>query len=71
MPKKIRQIKAMLLKEGYSWRPAKDSHTWWTHPLMPDDPITVAGKDGDDALRYLERQVERALKRLKKMKEGS
>ena len=71
MPKKIREIKAMLLKEGYSWRAAKGSHTRWTHPLVLDDPITIAGKDGADAPRYLEKQVDLALRRLKKLKEES
>lgn len=71
MPKKIREIKAILSKAGFIDRPAKGSHTFWTHPLLPDEPITVAGKDGDDALRYLEKQVNRVLQRLAELEENA
>jgi len=33
---------------------------------MSDEPVTIAGKDGDDAPRYLEKQVDRVLQKLKK-----
>jgi predicted RNA binding protein YcfA (HicA-like mRNA interferase family) len=33
MPKKIRELKAMLRKAGFRWRPGKGSHTIWEHPL--------------------------------------
>ncbi|MBC1236701.1 type II toxin-antitoxin system HicA family toxin [Nostoc sp. 2RC] len=69
MPKKIRELKAILLKAGFVYRPAKGSHTFWTHPLIPDEPFTIAGKDGDDAPRYLEKQVNRVLKQLGKIEE--
>jgi predicted RNA binding protein YcfA (HicA-like mRNA interferase family) len=64
MPKKIREIKAILQKAGFNYRPVKGSHTFWTHPLLPDEPVTIAGKDGDDAPRYLEKQVNRVLDKL-------
>lgn len=67
MPKKIRQLKAILLKAGFVYRPAKASHTFWTHPLIPDEPVTIAGKDGDDAPRYLEKQVNRVLEKLEEI----
>ncbi|MEH2453426.1 type II toxin-antitoxin system HicA family toxin [Nostoc sp. UHCC 0926] len=69
MPKKIRELKAILLKAGFVYRPAKGSHTFWTHPLIPDEPVTIAGKDGDDAPRYLEKQVNRVLKQLGEIEE--
>ena len=69
MPKKIRELKAILLKAGFVYRPAKGSHTFWTHPLIPDEPVTISGKDGDDALRYLEKQVNRVLKQLGEIEE--
>ncbi|WP_193193598.1 type II toxin-antitoxin system HicA family toxin [Nostoc sp. MG11] len=69
MPKKIRQLKAMLSKAGFVYRPAKGSHTFWTHPKIPDEPVTVAGNDGDDAPQYLEKQVDRVLKKLREIKE--
>lgn len=69
MPKRIRDLKAILLKAGFVYRPAKGSHTFWTHPLIPDEPVTIAGKDGDDAPRYLEKQVNRILKQLGEIEE--
>ncbi|MBD2530880.1 type II toxin-antitoxin system HicA family toxin [Nostoc flagelliforme FACHB-838] len=69
MPKKIRELKSILLKAGFVYRPAKGSHTFWTHPLIPDEPVTIAGKDGDDAPQYLEKQVNRVLKQLEKIEE--
>jgi len=47
MPKKIREIKAML-EAGFVARLGKGSHSNWKHPLPPL-VITVARKDGDDA----------------------
>ncbi|MBF2009573.1 MAG: type II toxin-antitoxin system HicA family toxin [Chlorogloeopsis fritschii C42_A2020_084] len=67
MPKKIRELKAMLQKVGFVYRPAKGSHTFWTHPLIPDQPVTIAGKDGDDAPRYLEKQVNQVLEKLEEI----
>jgi predicted RNA binding protein YcfA (HicA-like mRNA interferase family) len=67
MPKKIRELKAMLQKAGFIFRPAKGSHSFWTHALIPDDPVTIAGKDGDDARKYLEKQVNKVLKKLEQI----
>jgi len=67
MPKKIRQLKAILQKAGFVYRSAKGSHTFWTHPLIPDEPVTIAGKDGDDAPRYLEKQVNQVLEKLEEI----
>jgi hypothetical protein len=36
---------------------------------LPDEPVTIAGKDGDDAPRYLEKQVNRVLKQLGEIEE--
>lgn len=67
MPKKIRELKSILLKAGFASRPAKGSHSFWTHQEIPDEPITIAGKDGDDAPQYLEKQVMKALKKLEEL----
>ena len=64
MPKKIRELKSLLLKAGFVYRSAKGSHTRWYHPLLPSDPITIAGKDGDDAKPYLEKEVNQKLAKL-------
>jgi predicted RNA binding protein YcfA (HicA-like mRNA interferase family) len=55
MPKKIRELKSLLKKAGFIYRCAKGSHTRWYHPLLPEDPITISGKDGDDAKLYRKR----------------
>jgi hypothetical protein len=36
---------------------------------MPEEPVTISGKDGDDAPRYLEKRVGLVLKKLKEMEE--
>ena len=64
MPQKIRQLKAALLKAGFSWRPGKGSHTVWTNPNILDVEVTLSGHDGDDAQQYQTRQVKNALRRL-------
>lgn len=69
MPKKIRELKSLLQKAGFIYRSAKGSHTRWIHPLLPDQPITISGKNGDDAKPYIEKEVNRKLEILKKVQE--
>lgn len=71
MPKKIRELKSMLKKAGFVYRSAKGSHTRWYHELLPKDPITISGKDGDDAQKYLEKQITQKLAKLKSIKEDN
>jgi predicted RNA binding protein YcfA (HicA-like mRNA interferase family) len=61
VPKKIRELKQMLRRAGFSERQGKGSHTNWAHPLYPGR-ITVSGNDGDDAKPYQEKTVEKAIK---------
>ena len=68
MPKKIRELKSLLLKAGFFYKPAKGSHNKWIHPKLPK-AIIIAGKDGDDAKAYLEKQVNESLEQLKAMEE--
>jgi predicted RNA binding protein YcfA (HicA-like mRNA interferase family) len=65
MPKKIRELRSALSKAGFQVVRTKDSHQRWLHPLLPELPLTIAGKDGDDAKSYLEKLVESALNALK------
>jgi predicted RNA binding protein YcfA (HicA-like mRNA interferase family) len=68
MPKKIRELKAIVAKMGYVLQPrGKGSHTFWKHPWLVSEPLTIPGKDGDDAPLYLERNIQRILKKLKKL----
>jgi predicted RNA binding protein YcfA (HicA-like mRNA interferase family) len=66
MPKKIRELKAIVAKVGYVLQAGrgKGSHTYWKHPLLPEEPLTIPGKDGDDAPLYLEKNIQRVLKKL-------
>jgi len=43
MPKKIRELKAMVAKVGYilQQKRGKGSHTFWKHPLLPEEPLTI------------------------------
>ncbi len=68
MPKKIRELKSLLLKAGFIHKPAKGSHSKWIHPKLPQ-AIIIAGKDGSDAKLYLEKQINEALEELKNIEE--
>ena len=68
MPKKIRELKSLLLKAGFTYRPGKGSHSKWFHPKLAN-AIIIPGKDGSDAKPYLEKQVNEALETLKKIEE--
>jgi hypothetical protein len=35
--------------------------------LLPEEPLTIPGKDGDDARLYLEKNIQRVLKKLQEM----
>jgi len=69
MPRKIRELKAELLRAGFSWLPAKGSHTRWSHPDAPDVRLTLSGHDGDDAQPYEERDVRRVLQKVQETKD--
>jgi predicted RNA binding protein YcfA (HicA-like mRNA interferase family) len=65
LPKKIRELKVILTQSGFVQlkKRGKGSHQVWEHPKL-ENPIIIARKDGADAPRYLEKQVEDAIKRL-------
>ncbi|MCC5629916.1 type II toxin-antitoxin system HicA family toxin [Nostoc sphaeroides] len=66
MPKKIKELKSLLLRSGFTYKPAKGSHSKWIHPKL-SKAIIIAGKDGSDAKLYLEKQVNEALEELNKI----
>lgn len=68
MPKKIRELNALLLKAGFTWKTAQESHTKWIHPLL-SHAIIIAGKDGSDAKPYLEAQVNESLAQLEQIRQ--
>lgn len=69
MPKKIRELKSLLVKAGFTYQPAKGSHTKWKHSKL-SKAIIIPGKDGDDAKKYLEKQVNESLEELNKLQEN-
>ncbi|MDX2212609.1 MAG: type II toxin-antitoxin system HicA family toxin [Oculatellaceae cyanobacterium bins.114] len=68
MPKKIRELKSLLLKAGFFYQPAKGSHSKWIHPKL-NKAIMMAGKDSSDAKFYLEKQVNEALELLRRIED--
>ena len=60
MQKKIRDLKLMLAKAGFTCKTGKGSHTKWSHPRRKR-PLVLSGKNGADAKPYQERDVEFAL----------
>jgi predicted RNA binding protein YcfA (HicA-like mRNA interferase family) len=60
VPPKIRELKKLLHDAGFTERKGKGSHTNWKHPAVADK-VTVVGKNGADAQKYQERQVEAAI----------
>ncbi len=59
----------MVAKVGYVLQSGrgKGSHTYWKHTLLPEEPLTIPGKDGDDAPLFLERNIQRVLKKLEEL----
>jgi predicted RNA binding protein YcfA (HicA-like mRNA interferase family) len=70
MPRKIRELKAQIVREGFVYLPGrgKGSHERWRHPLLRKT-MTIPGKDGDDVPPYLEKQLARLLTALKELRE--
>jgi len=65
MPRKINQLIKALEKAGFINRGGKGSHRNFVHPKVVK-PITISGKIGSDALRYQERDVQKAIEEAKK-----
>jgi predicted RNA binding protein YcfA (HicA-like mRNA interferase family) len=63
MPLKVRQLIADLTRAGFTDRGGKGSHRNFTHPKGVR--VTLSGGSGDDAKRYQERDVRRALEAVK------
>lgn len=63
MPRKKRQLKADLRKEGFYqvMNQGKGSHTSWKHPTISGITVIIAGHDGEDAMPYDEKNVREAI----------
>ena len=66
MPKKIRELKLMLIKAGFELMPkrGKGSHAIYQYPGT-NIRVNLPGKDGADAKAYSEKQVKEAIRRAK------
>jgi predicted RNA binding protein YcfA (HicA-like mRNA interferase family) len=64
MPRKIRDLIQDLKKAGFIDRGGKGSHRNFKHPRGAN--ITINGNPGDDARRYQERDLEKAIQKVKK-----
>ena len=62
MPPKIRELIALLERNGYVNRGGKGSHRNFEHPL--GETLTISGKLGDDAKRYQEKLVKEYIRRV-------
>ncbi|GBF82797.1 type II toxin-antitoxin system HicA family toxin [Aphanothece sacrum] len=71
MPKKIRELKQILQKAGFTLLPkrGKGSHSYWVHPLIIN-PVVLSGKDSKDAQPYQEKDVLAAVKELEQLEQG-
>ncbi len=69
MPRKIRELKAQIAREGFVYLPkrGKGSHERWQNPLLRKT-LTIPGKDGDDVPLYLEKQLAKLLAALEEIK---
>ncbi len=54
MPRKVRDLIRDLQKAGFVDRGDKGDHRNFIHPNVTK-PITISGKEGDDAKRYQEK----------------
>ncbi|XWK89986.1 MAG: type II toxin-antitoxin system HicA family toxin [Phormidium sp.] len=70
MPRKIRELKAQIIREGFIYLPkrGKGSHERWRHPVLRKT-LTISGKDGDDVPPYLEKQLAKLLTELEQLRE--
>ena len=69
MPRKIRELKAQIGREGFVYLPkrGKGSHERWRHPLLKKT-LTIPGKDGGDVPIYLEKQLAGLLTELQELR---
>ncbi len=69
MPRKIRELKAQIAREGFVQLPkrGKGSHERWRHPMLKET-MTIPGKNGSDVPRYLEQQLTNLLAELEKLR---
>ena len=63
MPRKVQQLIRDLESAGFMDRGGKGSHRNFLHDKCPF-PVTISGKEGDDAKPYQEKTLKLALKEI-------
>ncbi|HOB73507.1 MAG TPA: type II toxin-antitoxin system HicA family toxin [Phycisphaerae bacterium] len=64
MPRKVRDLIRDLKQAGFVDRGGTGSHRNFVHPRVRK-PVTLSGKEGDDALHYQEKAVGMAIRESK------
>lgn len=64
MPRKIRELIAELERAGFRNRGGKGSHRTFVHPVRGKH-VVIAGRPGDDAHVYQEKQVKEAVREVR------
>jgi predicted RNA binding protein YcfA (HicA-like mRNA interferase family) len=62
MPRKLRELRADLRRAGWIMVRQTGSHQIWKHPDVPGEEVNLPGHDGEDALDWKEKRVQKALK---------
>ncbi len=67
MPRKVRELVKDLQAAGFTQVPGggKGSHRKFTHVNF-EGAVTISGHDGDDAKKYQEKQIKRAIEEVEK-----
>ena len=66
MPKKVRELKQMLRRAGFTEKQGKGSHVNFWHDAVSGTFVTISGNDGADAARYQDKQVALVLERVRR-----
>lgn len=69
MPRKLRELRADLRREGWYIARQTGSHQTWRHPQVRRRAM-LAGKDGADAKPYQEEEVAAALAAVQALRKG-
>ncbi|MBP0027418.1 type II toxin-antitoxin system HicA family toxin [Roseofilum sp. Guam] len=70
MPKKIRELKQILQKAGFTLlsKRGKGSHSYWVHPLL-HNALILSGKDSQDAKPYQEKDIRAAIQEIEQLEQ--
>lgn len=69
MPRKVRDLISDLETAGFQNRGGKGSHRNFLHPRC-HLPVTISGREGDDAKHYQEKAVKQALREVQNETKG-